>query len=862
MNNEKGSILIVLLIILFSLAGIGLAFFLTSNANLLVAINEIKGEKLYLGAETGARLAIAKYRETTPNIDIVSWDIVYDTPTPSLLSVSGTIDYPNGVISYKGYTEENLATSTVTFWGIGKGFKNAFRVVKANAHILAVTSPTPTPTSTPAPVVNTGNRIASQSLENSVSNPETNVIEVVETGKVDREEGGVIEINKTGPGGTLTIKGAYRPTNGESGGKIAHYPWEAFWGKKGVPVSEARPVVRKTIVINASNVTIEGLWIEPPSDAPLISEYDGSLSDSENETGCYVVKRTDSFVTDHTDISCNNVPFPYKKLPVPHHEKAAIIIKGNNVTIRNNLIVRKDGSYDVGIYVAPNVTGLKIEHNTFVNVLNINDENLWDAIWNDFYGTNCKSYHMYDYNVSSDENGNSAIVLNDIDHSINAEITNNIFGICRLENFPIPGFFNNEFKYTIGVEVLGERDNTHDENIICSNNDFYDNLVALGNLNGSNNLAKNPKFVSWKGGVFTLKQGHNGSELIGAGTDGKDLGIDYNSSIFRNLTIVNYEHPEDFESLREAVKYAINGEEIKVEKNLTTSSLEYNSPILEIPQNDINIYSEVGPKMDTKIPYILDITGKGININGLKFELASWAKNFYNEKDWSEYGIGVVNIGMKYLFQNSLTGWDKPYASINNSIIIRPFDSKIAGISGGYMDEVDLSHVIVTSPPGKKAMGDGIRFIDKSGTVNPFFSSSGRGKFNIVNSIITGYITDGTNDNHKIAGVSTSCLDGECDNCKNYAGSCSCGLYTVCDDGCSSIFSGSRKIEISQSDIWGNECDIKYRSNGEVNYTDIISVNPGFNANTGEDEQFYIGPPLTDCGCNFDLGIKWDDFTE
>lgn len=850
-KGEEGSVLIIVLIVLISLATFSIAFFITSNSNLLTVYNEIKGEKLYFTAESGARLAIQKYNEETPVAGVLSWQEVYEEPSGFATLIAGNVQYSDDekYNYWGGYRDISSSEAKILGKGIlNKGNKSFIK------RILVTIKVGESDTDESSPIVNVGNRIASSSLAESIADPETDVIKVVQTGEKDREEGGVLEINKTGPNGGLTIQGTYKPTQGIVGGETGNPPWGIGWWRRNVLVAEARPLVKKTIIINTDNVTIEGLWIEPPDDAPLISEYDPTLSSAEIITDCYVVNLNDELVTDYPDKTCRPLGSAYTILPVPRHEKAVIIVNADNVTIRNNLIVRKDSSYDVGIYVMPGVKNLNIEHNTFVNIFDL--DNLF---FNIFPNTNCRAYNRSDYrDVNSSSPGNSAIVLNDKDNDITAEIRDNIFGICRDRRL-LSSAFNERFKYTIGIEALGRRDISRKDRIICRNNNFYHNLIALANLIGEDHLSVDPEFVSWENGIFTLR---TTSPLKGMGIDGKDIGIDYDDEIFNRLTIVNYDIPENFESLREALKYAVNEERIKVEKNLIPVTLEYDTALVEIPQNNIGIYSDIGPEEYTRIPYIIDITGKGVRIDGLKFHLTPWAENYYLSQGWGRYGVGVINIGMKYLINGPLRRWNKAYAYISNSIIIRSSTHKIAGISAGYMETTSLSNLVVTSL-GEPAMGDGIRFIDGN---NQFFSGLSEGTFEITHSIIAGYINTSLRNNHMIAGISTSTLYETCSACSIEPTNCDnseCGGLIICDDvNTLRHRPGSRRISISTSDIWGNECDIKYVSDGEISYDNVVSVNPGFRFDVPEDEQFYIGSPLTNCGCSFLMGIDWDKFTQ
>ena len=225
--------------------------------------------------------------------------------------------------------------------------------------------------------------------------------------------------------------------------------------------------------------------------------------------------------------------------------------------------------------------------------------------------------------------------------------------------------------------------------------------------------------------------------------------------------------------------------------------------------------------------------------------------------------------------KSPLRGWSKPYAYIGNSIVIRSSTHKIAGISAGYMETTYLSNLVVTSL-GEPAMGDGIRFIDgghqffsilgESVDNNQFFSGLGEGTFEIRRSIIAGYINTSLRNNHMIAGISTSILYEACSrwsieptNCDNSE----CGGLIICDDvNTPRHRPGSRRISISTSDVWGNECDIKYVSDKEIKYDNVVSVNPGFRFDVPEDKQFHIGSPLTNCGCSFLMGIDWDKFTQ
>ena len=131
-NQEKGSVLIIVLIVLISLATFSVAFFVTSNNNLLIAHNEIRKEKLYFAAETGARLALKKYMEEykkeTESVKIESYIEVYNNLELTPL-VSGTLTYENGE-HYNYYGEYKSESSQVQILGKGELNKNGKSYIK------------------------------------------------------------------------------------------------------------------------------------------------------------------------------------------------------------------------------------------------------------------------------------------------------------------------------------------------------------------------------------------------------------------------------------------------------------------------------------------------------------------------------------------------------------------------------------------------------------------------------------------------------------------------------------------------------------------------------------------------------------
>ncbi len=984
MKKERGYMLITALLIMGTLAAFGIAFYLTSNTNTLTALNELKGEELRYLAESGARMALSIYREETGPIEVVSWKEVYNYPE------SGFEKLIEGVVEESTYTGmcNDSDPQLIKFLGKAtreKKDKNGgviTREILVNAKPISSPSPAPTPTPSPNVVVNSGNRKAVITLKEAVNkaNP-GDVIYVVQTGKTDREGGGeTIKIDKP-----LHIIGVYKPTNGSGGDEE----------------KESRVLIRNPIIITADNVTIEGLWIDPVNYLPIEKE-DPQVRDGEKKTGCYVKSSVNGVTTDDPNVECTKG----NGIDVPKHKGAAIIVKsGGNIIIRNNVIARGTGSYDVGVYVAHGVKGVLIDHNTFVDTQDVNTPD-----------------KKCDYgSITKDaKNGNTAIVINNVNSDTYATITNNIFAYSKCD-------------YTIGVEVLGKRGETTDSYnepfVQCIENDFWNNTLAMGNTEGFGVYGENPKFVNWAEGIFVLS---DESPLKGMDFDDEDLGVAYESSIFRDITIVDWEHSEYFESLAAALQYAIDEERIRVDKVIPVETRAKplkeqiekempwedpfltKTPILTITQNKLHIYSTKGPVEDTRIPLFVDVVGDEIEMEGLKFKLAGVydyikKENVVSVIDKFEKirgdirGMGVVNMALALLLKekpgnryryhwhnncwvncmkdckennlgepvknNAKHGFhfdnygchvyckehykDEKYCgerkgirfTLKNSIIIRPGtkefglntdpneDNSIAGISGGYLEEATLTHVIITSL-GQPAYGDGVRFINISDPCKNQGRCSfcghhhghwhyGRGKFTITNSIITGYIAEGkiidnknkeevkgkrnpgnggggnNNGNSKfdIVGVNASFTDKACSTRWNMApckgkgcqcnscnvdeesGSCNCGSFTVCILpfwGPHSHWGEAieREISISKSDLWGNTCDIKYEGFKDdwkgkhweglssVKYSYIVGVNPGFSFGVPENQKFRIGPPLSNCKCNFEMGIEWEKFNK
>ncbi len=968
MKKERGFVLITAIVVMGVLAAFGAAFYLTSNTNTLVALNEVEGEKLRFFAESGVRMAISVYKKETAPIEILSWREVYNQPEEGYKVVIKEELEDSMIFGMYDDSDANLVKflgKSIQEKGINKE-KIITKEILVTARVLS-SSPSPSLTPTPTPqvpnlVVNSGHRKANKNLQEVINDANPgDVIEVVQTTAEDREGGDPIIIDKP-----LYIKGVYRPTKGFSG----------------EGTSEARTLIRRSIIITADNVTIEGLWIDPTQYTPI---NDSSLRSAESETGCYVKSSINGVLTDNPEIDCTNTE---NKLNVPVHDGAGIIVKGNNVSIKNNIIGRGKGSYDVGIYVFPNSKGVLIENNTFVDTTDV--ENV-DAM--------CSNY---DLNV---DDGNTAIVINNKDKGSYVTIANNIFAYSKCD-------------YNIGVEVLGKRSKNIDEKgepfVQCVENVFWNNTIALGNLEGFGLYNINPGFVDWKNGIFTLS---DSSPLESEQFASMNLGVAYDSSIFRDITIVDWEKEDSFESLTQALRYAIDGEKIEVRKvvplnirmnreganndleEVEVDPILSSNPLLMVYPNDLYIYSKKGPQEDTRIPLFLDIVGDNIVIDGLKFELDNEVLSKFNTVKGDVEGFGIINLALSPLFeerpekrykyhwnnmcwvncmkecaqnQSRAGGKDKKNKrqmnyncanhcrihykeyckerkgikfSLSNSIIIRPgvkelekLDSKkynVAGISGGYLEEAILKNVVITSM-GMPAYGDGVRFVNMRGSIRSRnkgegkkmyymggkyhgYWHDGRGKFIITNSIIAGYIkeieknesnnTKGKNKSHNgcegncgnnevgfdVVGVNASFTDRSCssehlkiphggprESCDviGRAGSCNCGTYTVCE---LSFWNPrknwgypiDREIYITKSNVWGNACDIKYEGKIEdwkgkhatdgisnVSYDEIVSVDPGFSFEGPEDQQFRIGSPLTDCGCNFSLGIDWDKFNQ
>ena len=971
MKRERGFILITSLLIMGALAAFGIAFYITSSTNTLVASNEIRGEELHYLAESGARMAIAIYKEETGPVKIVSWKDVSNQPEDNFKTL---ITEPVEDATFVGmYNDSN--PSVIEFLGKAirkkKGSEGGFITRKILVNAIPIASsptPSPTPSSTPGTVVNSGHRKAIQKLQDAINNANPgDTIIVVQTSKEDREGGDPIVIDKP-----VHIVGVYKPTSGYSGDGI----------------SGPRTLIRKPIIINASNVSIEGLWIDPVEYEDI---NDDKLQEAEDKTGCYVDNPVNGVHTDNPFVDCSG----QNGFPVPRHKGAGILIRGNDVRIANNVIARGKGSYDAGIYVFPDSQGVLIEHNTFVDTTDVeNVENECDP-----------------NNKSNDpEDGNTAIVVNNINQNSYVTIVGNIFAYSKCD-------------YSIGIEVLGERGgNVKDgEHIVqCVENDFWNNTLAIGNAEGFGVYGLNPEFSDWEHGILTLS---DESPVKAITSDGEDFGVAYDSPIFRDLTIVDWDHEEYFESLAEALMYATDKEKIRIDKVIPVDNrfaravegdpITDDVPILPIYPNELEIYSTKGPCDDTKVPLFVDVIGDNIKIDGIKFQLDDRVLQKFDNVTAGLEGVGVINLAAAPLMEedpgdfykhywhhncwmqcmvdcvkNNLAGDDtecgnsghrnkneehgkndkhdnqnhhnnhhsacgclsycmehyKDYCTerkgiifaLSNSIIVRPGekefgdtsdpqDYRIAGISGGYLEEATLTNVVITSL-GEPAYGDGIRFINKGSNCyhswgcwihkhGPHrFLHYGRGKFVVSNSIITGYIQDTENNNSNtlkkskkrcnngdsfdVVGVNASFTDRTCSSCWSICphhgehhfgnwscnvieenGACGCGTYKVCELPSWNPFpfwgeSVTRKITITNSDIWGNTCDIKYdgpknfkckhcsEGTSDVDYSNIVGMDPGFRFGVTENEMFRINPPLSDCNCSFNMGIDWDKFTQ